>query len=195
MVRIKRRVATHCVPLERNSYTAPPFSKLCQPTAEPVQSLTQLSIQEDEFVRRPSVRLFIPDSLKSILVDDWEKVTKEQKLAQVPSPVPVNQFLSEYYTFEADNRRPGSADADILEEVIAGVREYFNKSLGRILLYRFERQQFYEIHKQIEAGHGEGAGKTLCDMYGCEHLLRLFGKFDFSFSFLCLLADPNSVNA
>lgn len=127
-------------------------------------------------MRRPAVRLFIPDSLKSILVDDWEKVTKEQKLAAVPSPTPVSQFLNEYYQAEAENRRPGSADADILEEVIAGVKEYFNKSLGRILLYRFERQQFYEVHKQIESGHGEHAGKALCDMYGCEHLLRLFGK-------------------
>ncbi|KAK3709355.1 Esa1p-associated factor [Vermiconidia calcicola] len=130
--------------------------------------------QEEDFVRRPAVRLFIPDSLKSILVDDWEKVTKEQKLATVPSPTPVTQFLNEYYESEANNRRPGSADADILEEVIAGVKEYFNKSLGRILLYRFERHQFYEVHKQIESGHGEHTGKTLCDMYGCEHLLRLF---------------------
>jgi hypothetical protein len=195
MARIKRRVVTHCSLLQRRTPAGPPSSISRKPTTEPKESLTQLSKQEDEFVRRPSVRLFIPDSLKSILVDDWEKVTKEQKLAQVPSPVPVNQFLSEYYTFEADNRRPGSADADILEEVIAGVREYFNKSLGRILLYRFERQQFYEIHKQIEAGHGEGAGKTLCDMYGCEHLLRLFGKFDFSFSFLCPLIDLRSVYA
>jgi len=127
-------------------------------------------------VRRPAVRLFIPDALKSILVDDWEKVTKEQKLAPVPSPTPVTQFLNEYYEAESTHRRPGSADADILEEVIAGVKEYFNKSLGRILLYRFERQQFYEVHKQVDSGHGEHAGKTFCDMYGCEHLLRLFGK-------------------
>ena len=139
--------------------------------------------QEDDFLRRPAVRLFIPDALKSILVDDWERVTKEQKLAPVPSPTPISQFLNQFYAAEADNRRPGSADADILEEVIAGVREYFNKSLGRILLYRFERQQFYEVHKQIESGHGEHAGKTLCDMYGCEHLLRLFGKSKLTLAF------------
>lgn len=118
----------------------------------------------------------MPDALKSILVDDWEKVTKDQKLAPVPSPTPVTQFLNEYETSEMTHRRPNSADADILEEVVAGVKEYFNKSLGRILLYRFERQQFYEIHKLVEAGHGEHAGKSLADVYGCEHLLRLFGK-------------------
>jgi mortality factor 4-like protein 1 len=88
----------------------------------------------------------------------------------------VTQFLDEYYKAESGSRRPGSADADILEEVIAGVKEYFNKSLGRILLYRFERGQFYEVHKQIQSGHGDHAGKSLCDMYGCEHLLRLFGE-------------------
>ncbi|KAK5112048.1 hypothetical protein LTR62_004582 [Meristemomyces frigidus] len=134
----------------------------------------QYGTNEEEFVRRPAVRLFMPDALKSILVDDWEKVTKEAKLAPVPSPTPVTKFLNEYERFELGQRRPNSADADILEEIVAGVKEYFNKSLGRILLYRFERQQFYEMHKAVEAGHGEHAGKTLADVYGCEHLLRLF---------------------
>ncbi|KAK1056579.1 Esa1p-associated factor [Friedmanniomyces endolithicus] len=136
--------------------------------------LTPPDAQEEDFLRRPAVRLFMPDALKSILVDDWEKVTKEQKLAPVPSPTPVTQFLNEYEASEMAHRRPNSAEADILEEVVAGVKEYFNKSLGRILLYRFERQQFYEMHKAVEAGHGEHAGKTLADLYGCEHLLRLF---------------------
>jgi mortality factor 4-like protein 1 len=146
-------------------------------------------VQEEDFVRRPAVRLYMPDALKSILVDDWEKVTKEQKLAQVPSPTPVTKFLNEYEDFEMRQRRPGSADADILEEIVSGVKEYFNKSLGRILLYRFERQQFYEMHKAVEAGHGEHAGKTLADVYGCEHLLRLFGMQFYSKSIngLCLV--------
>lgn len=135
------------------------------------------------------MRLFIPDTLKSILVDDWEKVTKEQKLVPMPAPTPISQFLNEYYAAESVTRRPGSADADILEEVIAGVKEYFNKALGRILLYRFERPQFYEVHKQVESGHGDHAGKTLCDMYGCEHLLRLFGK-SFHHRSLPLCAAP-----
>jgi len=127
-------------------------------------------------MRRPAVKIFIPDALKSILVDDWEKVTKENKVAPVPAPISVTQFLNEYDEAESVHRRPGSADADILEEVIAGVKEYFNKALGRILLYRFERNQYFDWHKQLEKGHGEHAGKTLCDIYGCEHLLRLFGK-------------------
>lgn len=135
------------------------------------------SPQEEDFLRRPAVKIFVPDALKSILVDDWEKVTKENKLAPVPSPTPVTQFLNEYETAESTKRQPGSPDADILEEVIAGVKEYFNKALGRVLLYRFERPQFYEWHKELEKGHGDHAGETFCDIYGCEHLLRLFGMY------------------
>lgn len=126
-------------------------------------------------MRRPAVKIFMPDALKSILVDDWEKVTKENKVAPTPAPISVTQFLNEYEEAEMVHRRPGSADADILEEVIAGIKEYFNKALGRILLYKFERNQFFEWHRQLEKGHGDYAGKTLCDIYGCEHLLRLFG--------------------
>lgn len=118
----------------------------------------------------------MPDGLKSILVDDWEKVTKEHKLVHIPSPIPITKFLNEYETAEMNNRVASSPDADILEEVIAGVKEYFNKALGRILLYKFERQQYFEVHRELEKGHGPFAGKTLCDIYGCEHLLRLFGK-------------------
>lgn len=175
-------------PTKRPASTHPPRARQLLKTSQPAVSrsalsraveqrgvLTQSSKQEEEFVRRPAVRILMPDSLKSILVDDWEKVTKEQKLAQVPSPTPASQFLNDYYSAEANTREPNSADADILEEVIAGVKEYFNKSLGRILLYRFERQQFYDVHKSIESGSGEHTGKTLCEMYGCEHLLRLFG--------------------
>ena len=35
----------------------------------------------------------MPDSLKSILVDDWEKVTKDQKLVPIPAPTTITQFL------------------------------------------------------------------------------------------------------
>lgn len=135
-----------------------------------------MSAQEEDFLRRPAIRLYIPDTIKSILVDDWEKVTKEQRLVSLPSKTPVSMFLEDYSEYEGAKRRPGSADADILEEVIAGVREYFNKSLGRILLYKFERPQFHDIWQQLDKGHGELAGKQVADVYGVEHLCRLFGK-------------------
>lgn len=59
-----------------------------------------LKLQEEDYLRRPAVRLFMPDTLKSILVDDWEKITKEGKLVPLPSDRPVNTFLDDYYNDE-----------------------------------------------------------------------------------------------
>jgi mortality factor 4-like protein 1 len=94
------------------------------------------TLQEDSFHGRPSVKLTIPDQIKAILVDDWENVTKNQQLVPLPSSHSVNSILDDYLNEEKSKREPGSAEADILEEVVAGLREYFDKCLGRILLYR-----------------------------------------------------------
>lgn len=64
--------------------------------------------------------------------------------------------------------RPGSAEADIFEEVISGLHIYFDRCLGNILLYRFERQQYVDIRRSND-------GKEMSEIYGAEHLLRLFG--------------------
>lgn len=138
-------------------------------------------------MRRPSVKMHIPDTLKLILVDDWEKVTKEQKIVPLPSSTPVATFLDEYADQERPKRRAGSADADILDEIIAGMIEYFNKCLGRLLLYRLERPQWQDIHAQINKSTGELSAKRVVDVYGVEHLLRLFGS---SHLFLRLTHPP-----
>jgi len=78
----------------------------------------------------------IPDHIKAILVDDWENVTKNQQLVPLPHHHPVNTIMDDYLEFEKPKRQQGSAQADILEEVVAGLKEYFEKCLGRILLYR-----------------------------------------------------------
>lgn len=116
------------------------------------------------------------DRLKSLLVDDWEYVTKNLQLVKLPSEMPASIILDEYAEQEKDKRMEGSAEWEILEEVIAGCKEYFNRCLGRVLLYRFERQQFLEIYKEIEDPTGPIVGKSLAEVYGGEHLLRLFGK-------------------
>ncbi|MCJ1309062.1 Esa1p-associated factor [Agyrium rufum] len=133
-----------------------------------------LSQQEDAFHSRPSIRIPIPDALKAILVDDWENVTKNLLLVPLPSKTPVNAVMDAYFDEEKGKRRYGSAEADLLEEVVAGVKEYFEKALGRILLYKFERNQYYEWKKKWEGGDSELEGKNAGDVYGAEHLARLF---------------------
>lgn len=65
-------------------------------------------------------------------------------------------------------RRLSNAESEILDEVIEGIQLYFDKSLGSILLYRFERQQYLEITTTNPT-------KLPRELYGAEHLLRLFG--------------------
>jgi hypothetical protein len=145
---------------------------------------SSIGFQEEAFHAKPSVRLVIPDHLKAMLVDDWENVTKNLQLVPLPAKEPVNKILSDYFEQEKGKRRLGSAEADILEEVVQGVREYFDKCIGRILLYRFEREQFFEIRSLTwEGSQKQWEGKGPADVYGAEHLCRLFGECLFFFFF------------
>lgn len=152
------------------------------------RKVDSLPLQEEAFHSRSSVRIPVPDHLKSILVDDWENVTKNLSLVPLPSKTPVNQILTNYFDEEKNKRHLGSAEADLLEEVVAGVKEYFAKCLGRILLYRFEREQFFEVRQLWESGVAEWEGKGPGDVYGAEHLCRLFGKHIFLFTSLSYLS-------
>jgi MRG len=98
--------------------------------------MTNDALQEESFHAKPAVKLIIPDHIKAILVDDWENVTKNLQLVPLPAAQPVNSILNDYLQYEKPRRQAGSASADILDEVVAGLKEYFEKCLGRILLYR-----------------------------------------------------------
>lgn len=94
-------------------------------------------LQEESFHNRPSIKLVIPDLLKGLLVDDWENVTKSGQYVELPhQKATVQKILDDYLAVEKPNREAGSTQMDILEETIDGLREYFDKALGRILLYR-----------------------------------------------------------
>ncbi|KIW77759.1 hypothetical protein Z517_07592 [Fonsecaea pedrosoi CBS 271.37] len=130
--------------------------------------------KEDAFYTRPSIRINVPDHLKNLLVDDWENVTKSLLLVPLPSQAPANYIIDEYFNEEKLNRLPTSADADILEEFCAGLKMYFEKAVGKILLYRFERSQLAEVRKLWESGrYKDWEGKGPGDCYGAEHLTRM----------------------
>lgn len=110
------------------------YPTLYPPAARETSALT--NPQDEGFHSRPSIKLPIPDYIKSVLVDDWENITRNNQLVPIPHPHPVSEVFADYLTHERARRGADSALADILEETFAGLREYFERSVPRILLYR-----------------------------------------------------------
>lgn len=104
--------------------------------------------------------------LKKLLVEDWEKVVQDQKIMRLPRSVTVANILD---LFVEAKKKKSSASATVHLEVVAGLRQYFDRTLGKLLLYRIERVQYNEI---VAAN----ATFSPCEWYGAEHLLRLFVK-------------------
>ncbi|KAJ2727002.1 Esa1p-associated factor [Coemansia sp. Benny D115] len=126
--------------------------------------------EEAVAAKGPDVKMPIPNALKSQLVDDWERVTKEKLLVPVPRSPTVAELLAAYQGQRraAKDRRKGvKRDDDIVDEIIDGLKVYFDKALGNVLLYRFERYQYKQMCERFP-------DKTPCEIYGAEHLLRLF---------------------
>ncbi|KAJ2136391.1 Esa1p-associated factor [Coemansia sp. RSA 678] len=126
--------------------------------------------EEQEVSRSVEVKIPIPNALKAQLVDDWERVTKDRLLVPVPRSPTVAQMLDQYQEHRRtskDKRRPLRHDNEIVDEIIDGLKVYFDKALGNILLYRFERYQYKQMLEQFPE-------RNPAEIYGCEHLLRLF---------------------
>lgn len=112
-------------------------------------------------------------------MDDWEYVTKSQQLVQLPRMPNVAAIISDYQKSKQSKRGSKSTgdsselntNDELLEEVLAGLKLYFDKALGNILLYSFERKQYKDIVQQRES---EGKSAAPSEIYGAEHLLRLF---------------------
>ena len=68
-------------------------------------------------------------------------------------------------------------ELDAVEELASGVLLYFDRALPVYLLYRFERQQFDEVEDSILCQQIESEPDIpWSDVYGVEHLLRLFTR-------------------
>ncbi|KAF7720021.1 Uncharacterized protein PECH_008107 [Penicillium ucsense] len=126
--------------------------------------------KEETFHARPSIRIVIPDNLKALLVDDWERVTKNGSVVLLPAPKPVRQILQDWRDEEAPKRVESRIDVDVLDEVIVGILEYFDVMLDKLLLYRYERPQYRLLRDKFL---GDPA-RLPNDVYGAEHLVRLF---------------------
>jgi len=132
---------------------------------------TKVSVAEP--IRKVEIKIPIPDPLKLQLVDDWENITKDKKLVPLPRKPTVVEILSEYKKVNAELKKDEkNRETDLISEMLDGIQLYFDRALGNILLYHFERQQYIDIENENEE-------KKMSEIYGAEHLLRLFVQFPF----------------
>lgn len=106
----------------------------------------------------------MPEELKNWLVDDWDLISRQKKLPEIPSKVTVDHILDQYL----QGRKKNSSQA---AEMCNGIREYFNTTLGCQLLYKFERPQYQKAQREFSSDT-----TPMSSIYGIIHLVRLFVK-------------------
>ena len=120
--------------------------------------------EEAEFTKKMEIKIKLPDELKNWLVDDWDLITRQKKLVEIPARTTVQQILDDY----VKSKRGSKAKESQVVEVTSGIREYFDTMIGCQLLYKFEKPQYNKIVRESP----EDAGMS--SVYGAVHLVRLF---------------------
>lgn len=111
-------------------------------------------------------QLRLPHAAKLKLIEDWEHITREKKLAPVGEGASIATLIDDFLSAKA--RRTTSHER-LYGEVAEGVKAYFEQALPTILLYKFERRQWRELKESKK-------GEPAVNYYGAEHLLRLYVK-------------------
>nr|CCA20703.1 chromatin modificationrelated protein EAF3 putative [Albugo laibachii Nc14] len=113
------------------------------------------------------VPITIPFTLKKQLVEDWKQLTHDPyKLVPLPRKPNVQQIIDRFL-YHTKSKSIDDTELRNVNEIMSGLCSYFDRCVGSILLYRMERSQY----QTLKEAHPE---VRLSELYGAEHLLRLF---------------------
>lgn len=115
--------------------------------------------------------VLVPDSIKNILVDDWEKITKDNKLHALPANITAKTTLKWFESYLIEMYENDDETLGIYLEITESLGQYFSKALGTCLLYRYERFQYAEQMKLLIEGN------DWLNIYGAMFLIRLMSIF------------------
>ena len=128
------------------------------------------SEKEQSHSTKLEVKIKIPRDLRRFLLDDADFVTRQKQLVPLPKAEDKSvKAILDGFVKSNGTKVENSTKSNVSEEIVKGIAEYFNVVLGTQLLYKFERPQYSDMLK-------EHPGRPLSEIYGAEHLLRLFVK-------------------
>jgi len=129
--------------------------------------------EDEDSGKSQKVCLKIPGQLKRELINDWENITKNKRIVALPRPAgTVNTILADFAKAKSKNNVENTEQC---EEMCNGIRVYFDRALPFVLLYHQERAQYKELVDSTQAATQKELVPS--DVYGAEHLSRLFVKF------------------
>nr|CAH8875946.1 unnamed protein product [Trichobilharzia regenti] len=185
---------------DSNASSTPPVTVTSRRRKSRVSSVLKSLENEDGLLSQPRLSISLPPCLKSWLTDDWDLITQQARLYELPASQPICNILSDflesseaemiksestreinnYTSSESENTQLSTnvlIDPGVRREFVAGIQYLFNHTIGSHLLYKFERLQYAKLLKQH-------TGKRMSDIYGSIHLLRLFVKLRDMVSFV-----------
>jgi len=110
-----------------------------------------------------------PLILQKKILEDYEQIVQQKCIVTLPSKPSISTILNAFL----DDRKPEEDKGKSIRSVVDGIQLYFERAIGTILLYRFERQQYQQI---FESSDNSIDPFKMCQVYGVIHLLRLLSK-------------------